>query len=53
MYEGKILTAEHFYFQRSINDVKFILKIFKKFFKTDKILYQSFKNKTQFVILEL
>lgn len=36
MYEGEILTAEHFYFQRNIKDAKFILKIFKKFFKIDK-----------------
>tara|TARA_B110000037_G_C17092152_1_gene494458 strand:+ start:193 stop:954 length:762 start_codon:yes stop_codon:yes gene_type:complete len=34
--KGEILTAEHFYFHRSLEDVKYLLKISKKYLNLDK-----------------
>ncbi len=35
LFKGETLTAEHFYFHRSLKDVKFFLKLTKKYFKID------------------
>ena len=36
LFKGEILTAEHFYFHRSLKDVKYLLKISKKYINLDK-----------------
>lgn len=34
--KGEMLTAEHFYFHRSLSDIKYLLKISKKYINLDK-----------------